>query len=220
MPGVELSTSACNGHVVVALRGDMDIIGAADAGAASLVVPGRCLIIDMTALGFIDCGSLGALLRVQWLAWSTGGDVVLAAPQRHVLRLLALTGNDHAFLIHASVQAAVAALPGHGARHGGRPLVVSTAWSGRAAPARTDTQAAAPGGGRALRVVLQDVARAAARASSRVLASGIRQSSPVMRNSWRIFGRPQTAYRLPPQAAARLAVPTSAASPVESIKLT
>ena len=108
MPGVELSTSACDGHVVVALRGDMDITGAAGAGRAitALVVPGRCLIIDMLALDFIDRGSLGALLRVQWLAWSTGGDVVLAAPQRHVLRLLALTGNDHAFLIHASVPGA------------------------------------------------------------------------------------------------------------------
>ena len=75
MPGVELSTSACNGHVVVALRGEMDIIGAADAEAAitALVVPGRCLIIDMSALDFIDCGSLGALLRLEWLARSTGG---------------------------------------------------------------------------------------------------------------------------------------------------
>jgi hypothetical protein len=43
MPGVELSTRACEGHVVVALRGDLDIIGAADAGAAitALVVPDR-----------------------------------------------------------------------------------------------------------------------------------------------------------------------------------
>jgi anti-anti-sigma regulatory factor len=74
MPGVELSTRACEGHVVVAPRGDLDIIGAADAGAAitALVVPDRCLIIDMPALDFIDCGSLDALLRVQWLAWSSG----------------------------------------------------------------------------------------------------------------------------------------------------
>ena len=141
MSAVELSTSARDGHVVVALRGDLDITGAADAGAAitALVVPGRCLIIDMAGLDFIDCGSLGALLRVQWLAWSAGADVVLAAPQRHVLRLLVLTGNDHAFLIHASVQAAVAALPGRGAPYGGRPLSVSTARSGRAAPSRTGT---------------------------------------------------------------------------------
>ena len=133
MPGAELGTSACDGHVVVALHGDLDMTGAADAGAAitALVVPDRCLIIDMSALDFIDRGSLDALLRVQWLAWSTGGDVALAAPQRHVLQLLALTGRDHAFLIHASVQAAAAALPGRGARYAagcagadGRPMVV------------------------------------------------------------------------------------------------
>jgi hypothetical protein len=53
MPGVELSTSACDGHVVVALRGDLDVTGA-----------------------------------------------------RHVLRLLALTGRDSAFSVHASAQAA------------------------------------------------------------------------------------------------------------------
>jgi anti-anti-sigma factor len=108
MPGVELSTRACEGQVVVALRGDLDIIGAADAGAAitALVVPDRCLIIDVSALDFIDCGSLDALLRVQWLAWSADGDLVLAA---------------------------AAGLPGRGARYGGRPLAVSTACSGRAA---------------------------------------------------------------------------------------
>jgi len=142
MPGVELSTSACDGHVVVAVRGDLDISGAAGAGAAitALVVPDCCLIIDMSALDFIDRGSLDALLRVQWLAWSTGGDVMLAAPQRHVLQFLALTGRDHVFLIHVGVQAAVACLPGRGARYGGRPLAVSTARSGRAAPSRTGTR--------------------------------------------------------------------------------
>jgi hypothetical protein len=35
MLGVELSTSACDGHVVVALRGALDLIGAADAEARS-----------------------------------------------------------------------------------------------------------------------------------------------------------------------------------------
>jgi hypothetical protein len=60
MLGVELSTSACDGHVVVALRGALDLIGAADAEAAitALVVPDRCLIIDMSALDFIDADRL------------------------------------------------------------------------------------------------------------------------------------------------------------------
>jgi len=97
MQGVELSTSACDGHVVVAVRGDLDVIGAADAAAAmtALVVPDRCLIIDMSALDYIDRGSLDA---------------------------------------------AAASLHGRGARYGVRPLAVSTARSGRAAPSRTGTR--------------------------------------------------------------------------------
>src|SRR5579859_7164944 len=96
MPGVELKTSLWDGHVVVALLGDLDVTGAADAETAitALMTRGQRLIIDMSALGFMDCGALNALLRVQGLARHGGGDVALAAPQRIVLRLLALTGKD------------------------------------------------------------------------------------------------------------------------------
>jgi len=93
MPGVELKASVRDGFAVVVLRGDLDATGAADAQAA-LVAPGQTLIIDISALDFMDCDSLGALLRVQTVARRGGGDVVLAAPQPHVLRLLALTGRD------------------------------------------------------------------------------------------------------------------------------
>ena len=74
MPGVELSTSACDGHVVVALSGDRDITDAANAGAAiaALVVPGRCLIVDMAALDFIDCGSLAGMPPRASAGWRTG----------------------------------------------------------------------------------------------------------------------------------------------------
>ena len=89
MPGVELKASVRDGFVVVVLRGDLDATGAADAEAAiaALVAPGQTLIIDISALDFLDCASLRALLRVQTLARRGGGDVVLAAPQPHVLRL-------------------------------------------------------------------------------------------------------------------------------------
>jgi hypothetical protein len=87
---------ACDGHVVVAIRRDLDIIGAADGEAAitALVVPDRCLVIDISALDYIDRGSLDA---------------------------------------------AAAGLHGRGARYGVRPLAVSTARSGWAAPSRTGT---------------------------------------------------------------------------------
>ena len=112
MPGVELSTGAWDGHVVVALRGELDVTGAADVEAAimALVARGRYLVIDMSALEFIDCGSLGALLRARTLARRGGGDVVLAAPRPHARRLLTLTGQDEVFWAQASVAAAVAGL--------------------------------------------------------------------------------------------------------------
>lgn len=141
MPGVELRTSTCDGHVVAALCEELDITDAAEAEAAitALLARGQYLVIDMSALDFIDCSSLGALLRVQRLARAGGGDVVLAAPQPHVQRLLALTGIDEAFCVQAGVQAAVAGLPGRGGRYAWRRLAMSAARPGRAAPSRTGT---------------------------------------------------------------------------------
>jgi anti-sigma B factor antagonist len=102
MPGVELNTCARAGQVVVALRGEQDVTGAA--AVTALVAPGRSLIIDLSALDFIDCSSLNALLGVQRLAQCAGGDVVLAAAQRQALRLLALTGKGDAFGLQPSVE--------------------------------------------------------------------------------------------------------------------
>jgi anti-sigma B factor antagonist len=67
MPGVELSSGACDGHVVVALHGELDVAGAPEVQAAitALVARGRCLVIDMSALDFIDCTSLGALVQAR-----------------------------------------------------------------------------------------------------------------------------------------------------------
>jgi anti-sigma B factor antagonist len=138
MPGVELTTSACDGHLVVAFCGELDVTGAADAEAAitALVAGGQYLVIDMSALGFLDCSALGALLRAQALA-RRGGDVVLAAPQPLVRRLLALTGNDEVFWVAAGVEAAVAGIAGRWKRYPWRRLAVRAARPGRAAPSHT-----------------------------------------------------------------------------------
>jgi anti-sigma B factor antagonist len=141
MPGVDFTTSAGDGHVVVALCGDLDVTGTADAEAAItvLMARGQSLIIDMSALDFLDCSALGALLRVQALARRGGGDVVLVAPQPLVRRLLALTGNDEVFWVHASVATAVAGIASRRRRYPWRRLAVRTARPGRTAPSRTGT---------------------------------------------------------------------------------
>src|ERR1700684_4031606 len=112
MPNVEVDTRGCDGYTVVALCGELDICGSPPAASmiASRTAPGRIVIVDLSALDFIDCGSLGALLRVQRIARQAGGDVWLAAPQACVQRLLMLTGAGDVFCVHVSVETAVASL--------------------------------------------------------------------------------------------------------------
>jgi len=141
MQGVALSTSACDGHVVVALHGELDVANAAEAEAAitALVAQDQYLVIDMSTLDFIDCNSLGALLRARELTRYGGGDMVLVAPQPYPRRLLVLTGQDEVSCVQASVAAAVASIARRQRRYPWRRLAVRTARLGRAAPSRTGT---------------------------------------------------------------------------------
>jgi anti-sigma B factor antagonist len=141
MPGADFTTSARDGHVVAALCGDLDVTSAADAEAAItvLMARGQSLIIDMSALDFLDGSAPGALPRVRALARRGGGDVVLVAPQPLVRRLLALTGNDEVSRVHASVETAVAGIASRRRRYPWRRLAVRTARPGRVAPSRTST---------------------------------------------------------------------------------
>jgi anti-sigma B factor antagonist len=133
---VEMRASV-GGHPVVALRGDLDILDAAEAAAAvtAAVGAGQWLIIDLAALEFIDCSGVRALLGVQRLARQAGGDVLLAAPQGPVLRLVTLLRVADVLGAHASV--AAAALSAGPAQYAdGRPAV-STPRLGRAAVSGT-----------------------------------------------------------------------------------
>jgi anti-anti-sigma factor len=62
------------------------------------------IIVDLTALEFIDCCALGALGRVRAQARQAGGDLLLAAPCGPVRRVLALTGLIDVFSVYASVE--------------------------------------------------------------------------------------------------------------------
>jgi anti-anti-sigma factor len=106
---------------VAALRGELDIVDADNVAAelTALTVRGGCLIVDMSALCFIDCSALGALLGVERQARKSGVEVVLAAPQDVVARILALTGMGEVFRVYASVQDAVASNADRSSRHAG-----------------------------------------------------------------------------------------------------
>jgi anti-sigma B factor antagonist len=108
MAGVDLSTRGYRGRVVVALRGELDIAGAAGTAAALAALAAREgeIIIDLAGLEFIDCSGLAALAGVRRKARQAGGDVVLAAPQPQLQRILAAAGLIHVFSMHASVREA------------------------------------------------------------------------------------------------------------------
>ena len=93
MAEIDVSSSQHPGHLVVTLRGELDICDAGGLARAlsAAAGSGSPIIVDLAGLTFIDCGSLSALACAREKARQAGGDLVLAAPQRQVLRVLSLT---------------------------------------------------------------------------------------------------------------------------------
>ena|ERR1700761_6769951 len=125
MYSIEVNTVGRQGHIVVGLHGELDAADAADVyvALASVVAGHPDIIVDLTGLDFIDCGGLRALAGVREQAWHAGGGLLLASPQRLVLRVMALSGLAGAFSIHASVEQAETVParsrdPGAGGRRG------------------------------------------------------------------------------------------------------
>ena len=131
MFSVDLSTRECDGHVVVALRGELDLVDAAGVAAALVTAAARepKIIVDLAGLEFIDASGVAALARGRTHARRAGGDLLLAAPRQPVLRVLAVTQLVDDFCVHASVEEAAGSA-------GGSPLGVvpvrrpgSTRWA-------------------------------------------------------------------------------------------
>ena len=127
----ELRARMYGGHVVIALRGERDAADA-DSAAAAVAACGPRVIVDLSALEFIDCHALGALLRAQRATRAAGGDVLLAAPRKPVLRVLDLTGLDDVFCVNASVAAAAASAGRRPVRYAAPQPAASTAPPGTA----------------------------------------------------------------------------------------
>jgi anti-sigma B factor antagonist len=95
-------------HVVVTLRGELDIANAADLGAvlSEAVAHSPHVFADLSDLTFIDCASLGVLVRARTRARGAGGDLVLAGARGKVRRVLVLPFMAGVFAVYASVDEA------------------------------------------------------------------------------------------------------------------
>jgi anti-sigma B factor antagonist len=94
---------------VVALRGELDkshAVWLARALSAAASSPGSRVIVDLEGLVFIDCSGLSAVVSAWNQARRAGSDLLLAAPQQLVLRLLCLTDLTGLLPVLASVDQA------------------------------------------------------------------------------------------------------------------
>jgi anti-sigma B factor antagonist len=105
-----LAPGECGGHVVVALRGELDLLYAAPVATALEAIAARQprIIVDLAGLEFIDVSGIAALARGRGHARNAGGDLLLAAPRRPVRRVLTIIWEADGFAIHASVAGAAA----------------------------------------------------------------------------------------------------------------
>ena len=120
--------------VVLALRGELDISDRAELSSrlAGVVSCGPWVIVDLTNLTYIDCGSLGVMAGAREQAQLAGGDVLLAGPRDAVAWMLLLAGRAGEFSVFPSVgvaafSAGLAAIGTRLAAHGaGKSLAAAT----------------------------------------------------------------------------------------------
>jgi anti-sigma B factor antagonist len=110
MFSTDLTTRSGDGYAVVALRGELDIADAAVVAAELTAVAARepGIIVDLAGLDFIDSSGVAALARGRRQARLSGGDLVLAAPQRRVMRVLDIIRLAEALSVYPTVEEAAA----------------------------------------------------------------------------------------------------------------
>jgi anti-sigma B factor antagonist len=116
MFSTDLSTRSYDGYAVVALRGELDLADAALVAAELTEIAAReprIIVVDLAGLEFIDSSGVAALARGRRQARQAGGELVLAAPQRRVMRVLAIIRQAEAFSVYPTVGEAAGEAAGH-----------------------------------------------------------------------------------------------------------
>jgi anti-sigma B factor antagonist len=88
-------TDSDEDRTVVSVRGEVDVSTATQLrdGLYRLVAGGQSnLVIDLSAMTFIDSTGLGVLVGAVKRAREAGGDVALANPSRPILKVLEISG--------------------------------------------------------------------------------------------------------------------------------
>jgi anti-anti-sigma factor len=98
------------GAVVIHLTGELDLYNASDVRSVLADEAARepeRIVVDLSAVGFIDSTALGVLVEAHGKA--TSGAFLLAAPAGETRRALEISGLDRHFRLYDSVEAALSA---------------------------------------------------------------------------------------------------------------
>ena len=81
--------------------------------AADLIARGeKRIVIDMTAVGYVDSATIGCLMDLYRQATATSGRLKLAGVQKRVETMLTMTGAHHFLEVYADQPAALASFGG------------------------------------------------------------------------------------------------------------
>ena len=109
MLNADVSIRDFDGQAVVVLCGELNLADTPSAAShliAAVTAYGPSVIVDLAGLEGIGYSGLSVLLRVRKWTRQSGGDLLLAAPQPAVRRLLQATGLIDVFSVYPSVEEA------------------------------------------------------------------------------------------------------------------
>jgi anti-sigma B factor antagonist len=108
---MDLATREDGGVTIITVNGDL-VIGDAESNfkktVTRLLEEGKVnLLIDLSAVGFLDSSGLGALVRALTNSQKEGGQTKLLNAGPQIRKLLQMTKLDSVFEIHEDMEAAV-----------------------------------------------------------------------------------------------------------------
>ena len=111
MDGIRISSERRDGFAVVAVSGELDIVTSRrfDECLAEVRRDDRHIIIDLSAVDFMDTGSLAVIVGHWKQVTAAGGTLALAGARYRYTKTLWITGLADRLPMYDSVDAAVAA---------------------------------------------------------------------------------------------------------------
>jgi anti-sigma B factor antagonist len=113
MTGSELSVTVEAGSkwTTLVVQGEIDVLTSPQLQTSldEALLIGSDIVVDLTAVSFMDSTGLGVLVRSLKKAQDNASDLRLVVKRSSVLRVLEITGLDEVFSIHPSIELATQA---------------------------------------------------------------------------------------------------------------